>query len=111
MYAASIALVRKVPFIGGEPTREEQSQVLKAKGFTDADLAFSGKPEDRGWASEKLGVVKAYADSIDTAAAMGIDDGVVVSEWGEISKPFNVHSIRKSFLSALYGTAVATSWT
>lgn len=42
MYAASIALVRKVPFIGGEPTREEQSQVLKAKGFTDADLAFSG---------------------------------------------------------------------
>ncbi len=42
MYAASIALVRNVPFIGGEPTREEQCQVLKAKGFTDADLAFSG---------------------------------------------------------------------
>jgi CubicO group peptidase (beta-lactamase class C family) len=38
---------------------------------------------------------------------MIIDDGVVVSQWGEISKPFKVHSIRKSFLSALYGTAVA----
>jgi hypothetical protein len=42
MYAASIALVRAVPFIGGEPTREEESQVLKAKGFTDAELAFAG---------------------------------------------------------------------
>jgi CubicO group peptidase (beta-lactamase class C family) len=65
------------------------------------------KPEDRGWSSEKLGVAKAYADSIDTAAVMIIDDGVVVSHWGEIEKAFKVHSIRKSFLSALYGTAVA----
>jgi hypothetical protein len=35
IYAASIALERAVPFIGGEPTREEQNQVLKAKGFTE----------------------------------------------------------------------------
>jgi hypothetical protein len=40
-YAASIALARAVPFIGGEPTREEQTQVLKAKSYTDTDLAFS----------------------------------------------------------------------
>jgi hypothetical protein len=41
-YAGSLALARGVPFIGGEPTREEQNEVLKAKGFTDADLAFNG---------------------------------------------------------------------
>jgi hypothetical protein len=41
MYAASIALRRGIPFLGGEPTREEELQVLKAKGFTDADIAFS----------------------------------------------------------------------
>jgi hypothetical protein len=41
MYAASVALLRGIPFLGGEPTREEQIQVLKAKGFTDADIAFS----------------------------------------------------------------------
>ena len=40
MYAASIALMRGIPFMGGEPTREEQMQVLKTKGFTDADIAF-----------------------------------------------------------------------
>jgi hypothetical protein len=42
MYAASIALMRGVPFLGGEPTREEELQVLKIKGFTDTDIAFSG---------------------------------------------------------------------
>jgi hypothetical protein len=41
MYAASIALVRGIPFLGGEPTREEENQVLKTKGFTNADIAFS----------------------------------------------------------------------
>jgi hypothetical protein len=33
---------------------------------------------------------------------MIVDDGVVVDQWGENTKKFNVHSIRKSFLSALY---------
>jgi hypothetical protein len=41
MYAASIALRRGIPFLGGEPTREEELQVLKLKGFTDTDIAFN----------------------------------------------------------------------
>ena len=41
MYAASIALMQSIPFLGGEPTREEEYQVLKSKGFADADIAFS----------------------------------------------------------------------
>ena len=36
-----------------------------------------------------------------------MDDGVNVTQWGETSRSFNVHSIRKSLLSALYGIAVA----
>src|ERR1700730_1939882 len=56
------------------------------------------RPEDRGWSSEKLAVAKSYTASIDTADLMIIDDGVVVSQWGETSKAFDVHSIRKSFL-------------
>jgi hypothetical protein len=41
MYAASFALKRGIPFLGGEPTREEEMEVLKTKGFTDADIAFA----------------------------------------------------------------------
>lgn len=66
-----------------------------------------GKPEELGWSTEKLAAAKAYADSMDTAAVMIIDDGVVVSQWGETTKRYKCHSVRKSFLSALYGVAVA----
>jgi CubicO group peptidase (beta-lactamase class C family) len=65
------------------------------------------RPEDRGWSSDKLAAAKAYADSIDTAAVIVVDDGVIISQWGETATKFKVHSIRKSFLSALYGIAVA----
>ena len=39
---ALLAASEEVPFLGGEPTREEELQVLKTKGFTDTDIAFSG---------------------------------------------------------------------
>src|SRR5664279_4483582 len=65
------------------------------------------KPEDRGWSSAKLAAAKTYADSLDTAAVVIVDDGVIVSQWGETEKKFNVHSIRKSLLSSLFGIAVA----
>jgi CubicO group peptidase (beta-lactamase class C family) len=65
------------------------------------------KPEDRGWSSQRLAAAKVYSDSIDTAAVIIVDDGVNVTQWGETSRSFNVHSIRKSLLSALYGIAVA----
>ncbi len=68
---------------------------------------LAAKPEDRGWSPEKLTAAKAYADTLDTAAVVIVDDGVIVSQWGATETKFNVHSIRKSFLSALYGIAVA----
>jgi len=67
----------------------------------------ASKPEDRGWSSEKLAAAKTYADSLDTAAVVIVDDGVIVSQWGATETKFNVHSIRKSFLSGLYGIAFA----
>jgi len=51
IYAASIALSRGIPFVGGEPTQSEQHEVLKAKGFTDGDIAFSSL---LGWFSQAL---------------------------------------------------------
>jgi CubicO group peptidase (beta-lactamase class C family) len=67
----------------------------------------AGKAEERGWSSTRLAAAKAYADSIYTAAVVIVDDGIIVSQWGATSTKFNVHSIRKSLLSALYGIAVA----
>jgi hypothetical protein len=41
MYAASLALTRGIPFLGGEPTRAEQVQALERRGYAPKDIAFA----------------------------------------------------------------------
>lgn len=65
------------------------------------------QPEQAGWSPEKLAAARQHAQAIGSAAVFIVHRGQVVSEWGETAKHFNVHSIRKSFLSALYGIYVA----
>ena len=60
-------------------------------------------PGDLGWSAEKLGAARAYAATIATDAMMIVVDGHVLDEWGDTGRRFNVHSIRKAFLSALIG--------
>jgi CubicO group peptidase (beta-lactamase class C family) len=64
-------------------------------------------PEAAGWSSEGLQAAHAYASTINTEAVMIVAGGRVVDEWGPTSTRFNIHSIRKSLLSALYGIHVA----
>ena len=64
-------------------------------------------PESLGWDTAKLAAARDYSRTISTAAVMIVVDGRVLAEWGDTSGRYNVHSIRKSFLSALYGIAVS----
>lgn len=63
-------------------------------------------PDAVGWSSAKLQEAHQYSLSIETAAVMIIFDGKVLYHWGEIDRKFNMHSCRKSLLSALYGIHV-----
>jgi len=60
-------------------------------------------PQRVGWSVADLKKAKDYSATIQTAAVMVILDRRVLDEWGETASRFNVHSIRKSFLSSLYG--------
>jgi CubicO group peptidase (beta-lactamase class C family) len=71
---------------------------------TSWDRAAS--PESMGWSADKLRAAREYAATLHTAAVMVIADGVVLDEWGETTRRFGIHSIRKSLLSALYGIEV-----
>jgi CubicO group peptidase (beta-lactamase class C family) len=64
-------------------------------------------PEQLGWSSEKLARAREYSDRIGSAAVMIVDDGVVVDAWGDITRNYLCHSMRKSLLSALYGIYAA----
>ncbi len=60
-------------------------------------------PASVGWSSDKLDIAKKQFKEIGATALMIVDDGVVVAEWGDTKRRVNCHSVRKSFLSALYG--------
>jgi len=64
-------------------------------------------PEQIGWSPEKLAKAQEYSERIGSAAVMIVDDGVVVDAWGDITRNYLCHSMRKSLLSALYGIYTA----
>jgi hypothetical protein len=61
------------------------------------------RPEDAGWSSEKLALARAYAGQIGSAAVMIVEDGLVVDAWGDLTRNYQCHFMRKSLLSALIG--------
>ncbi len=63
-------------------------------------------PEQLGWSSERLSEARAYSKKIGSSAVMIVDDGVVVDAWGDITRRFQCHSMRKSLMSALIGVHV-----
>jgi len=67
----------------------------------------AAKPEQLGWSSEKLAAARAYSKQIGSAAVMIVEDGTVADAWGEITRNYECHSMRKSLLSALIGIHVA----
>ena len=64
-------------------------------------------PQAEGWSAELMGQARAYADSIGSASVMVVQHGRVVDSWGSIDQRLELHSMRKSLLSALIGIAVA----
>ncbi|MCC6718529.1 MAG: serine hydrolase [Acetobacteraceae bacterium] len=72
----------------------------------DADIGGWARwqsPEQVGWSGARLAEARAFSGTINTAGVMVVAGGKVVDAWGEVGRHYNVHSIRKSFLSALYG--------
>jgi CubicO group peptidase (beta-lactamase class C family) len=63
-------------------------------------------PEQLGWSSERLVLAREYSRRIGSDAVMIVDDGVVVDAWGDITRKFQCHSMRKSLLSGLIGVHV-----
>jgi CubicO group peptidase (beta-lactamase class C family) len=81
--------------------------------IANAQTSFPGKtwakiesPDKVGWSAEKLQQAKEYSKTINTEAVFIAAGGKVLDEWGATTERFNIHSIRKSFLSSLYGIAV-----
>jgi len=81
-------------------------KALQAKSGVGKEIASSLQyvaPEAVGWSSQKLEEAKAFAEKINSAAVMVLYDGKVFISWGNVTKKYRIHSIRKPLLGALYG--------
>jgi CubicO group peptidase (beta-lactamase class C family) len=74
--------------------------------FEDRNLK-SVIPEEVGYSSAKLEEAKEFADTSGFDAMVVLYDGKILFSWGNVSTNYYVHSIRKPFLSALYGIHVS----
>ncbi len=59
--------------------------------------------EQAGFDAAKLAQARDTWEALPSSAFMVVADGAVVVAWGEVERRFRQHSVRKSFLSALYG--------
>ena len=51
--------------------------------------------------------LKAEVEAVGSAAFMIVTHGKIVAAWGKTERTYRTHSVRKSFMSALIGMAVA----
>lgn len=65
------------------------------------------RTQSKRWSDERLLKAKMYWEELGSTTFMVVEDGYVVCEWGDTKKPIKCHSVRKSFLNALYGQQVS----
>jgi CubicO group peptidase (beta-lactamase class C family) len=82
-------------------------QGAPAADFPGATWEKASSLEALGWSSERVAALTPKIKDAGSSAFMIVTRGKVVAEWGDTSRTFLTHSIRKSFMSALYGQAVA----
>lgn len=66
-------------------------------------------PENFGWNSDRLSAAEDFSKASGTQSVMIIDNGKLIESWGDTDKKFYVASIRKSYLSMIYGYYINSS--
>ncbi len=83
--------------------RVDVSDIGDGTGYPGTSWDVVASPADLGWSSKRLSDARAYSELIGSGAVVIVDRGVLIDEWGEVSTNWIVQSVRKSFMSALYG--------
>src|SRR5205085_2791563 len=65
------------------------------------------QPEEAGFSLAKLASARQLAEAMGSAAVVAVYRGNVIAAWGAVDRNLMAHSVRKSFVDALFGIAVA----
>ena len=72
-----------------------------------AEHWLSADPSSGEWTAENRASLEDYGRAHNPTAVMIVRGGHVLAQYGDVAAKVNVRSVRKSFLSALYGIAVS----
>ena len=81
----------------------DPSEIGDGSGYPGLSWWSAPSPEALGWSSEALRGASRLASDMGSGAFMVVDRGILVWEYGDTDRNWIVQSVRKSFLSALYG--------
>jgi CubicO group peptidase (beta-lactamase class C family) len=84
----------------GAPRIAQPQAVFPAASWTSSD------PASAGWSVATLDSARTFWSTLPTASVMIVERGRVIAAWGDTARRVKVSSIRKSFLSALFGEHV-----
>ncbi len=63
-------------------------------------------PAEAGFSEAALEATLGFADSVGSAAVLAVHRGRVLVAWGDVTREYRIHSVRKSLYSAMYGVAL-----
>ena len=92
---------------GPRPASTAVAPGLSPDAFPSEAWETATSAEALGWSSAQVAALKRSVESAGSAAFMIVTRGRVVASWGDTARTFWTHSVRKSFMSALIGMAVA----
>lgn len=90
----------------GNPEEPLTSRAEEPVRSVELERLDAAETERLGWDPGRLDAVFAYATKLSTDTLMIVTDGTVVAAFGDVSRSYHVHSVRKAILSALVGQHV-----
>jgi hypothetical protein len=86
--------------------------LMLTPGEASAETSFPGNtwgtadPAASGWSMRRLREARDYFGNTGATGLLVVHNGRVIASWGDTEQQQKIASVRKSFLSALYGLAV-----
>ena len=102
-----VLLIALVAFSGGKALAQSGKQTSGQHIYPGVTWDRYGRSVPNNWNLNTLRQAKNFSEDIYSAALVVVLDGKILMSRGEVNEKYKVHSIRKSFLNALYGIHVA----
>ena len=79
---------------------------LNGQASQNKEMQAWSTPYEGGFDADALEQTRQFADKAGSGGVVAISQGRVIASWGDVSRAYNVRSVRKSLMSGLVGAMV-----